>query len=66
MSGEKRAAADPSWEFTVGLARGILIGGGFVQRGGAGEREVRGGRQAACWVTSQGGLGGWEPTCLGM
>lgn len=35
MSGEKRAAADPSWEFTVGLARGILIGGGFVQRGGA-------------------------------
>ena len=26
MSGEKRATDEPSWEFTVGLARGILIG----------------------------------------
>lgn len=30
MSGEKRAADEPSWEFTVGLARGILMGGSFV------------------------------------
>lgn len=44
MSGEKRAVADPSWEFTVGLVRGILIGNGIV-RG----RSCVGGRQAACW-----------------
>lgn len=31
MSGEKRELADPSWEFTAGLVRGILIGSGIVQ-----------------------------------
>lgn len=40
MSGEKRAADEPSWEFTVGLARGIPMGGSFVFRGvGAGLRH---------------------------
>lgn len=42
MSGEKRAADEPSWEFTVGLARGIPMGGSFVFRGveggGVGEK----------------------------
>lgn len=33
MSGEKRAADEPSWEFTVGLARGILMAGSFVFKG---------------------------------
>ena len=53
MSGEKRAVADPSWEFTVGLVRGILIGGSIV-RG----RSCVGGRQAACWEAGE--LQGWE------
>lgn len=52
MSGEKRAVADPSWEFTVGLVRGILIGGSIV-RG----RSCVGGRQAACWEEAGGGGG---------
>lgn len=52
MSGEKRAVADPSWEFTVGLVRGILIGGGIVR-----DRSCVGGRQAACWEKA-GGCGG--------
>lgn len=43
MSGEKRAVADPSWEFTVGLVRGILIGTGIVPG-----RSCVGGRQAGC------------------
>lgn len=57
MSGEKRAVAELSWEFTVGLVRGILIGGGIV-RG----RSCVGGRQAACWETmgGRGAGGGWE------
>lgn len=55
MSGEKRAAADPSWEFTAGLVRGILIGGGIVQ-----DRSCVGGRRAACWEKAGGGGdGGW-------
>lgn len=41
MSGEKRSVADPSWEFTVGLVRGILIGTGIVQ-----SRSCMGGRWA--------------------
>lgn len=53
MSGEKRAAANLSWEFTVGLVRGILIGSGIV-RG----RSSVGGRPAACW--EKGGGDGWE------
>lgn len=44
MSGEKGAVADLSWEFTAGLVRGILIGGGIVQ-----DRSCVGGRRAACW-----------------
>ncbi len=56
MSGEKRAVADPSWEFTVGLVRGILIGTGIV-RG----RSCVGGRQAACWEKAEGEWwGGWQ------
>lgn len=53
MSGEKRAVADLSWEFTVGLVRGILIGSSIV-RG----RSCMGGRQAACWETVEGRGGG--------
>lgn len=53
MSGEKRAVADLSWEFTVGLVHGILIGSGIV-RG----RSCVGGRQAACWETVEGRGGG--------
>lgn len=54
MSGEKRVVADLSWEFTVGLVRGILIGSGIV-RG----RSCVGGRQAACWEKGEGrGRGG--------
>lgn len=62
MSGEKRAVADLSWEFTVGLVRGILIGSGIV-RG----RSCVGGRQAACWEQAEGGreLQGWEQGFLG-
>lgn len=61
MSGEKRAVAELSWEFTVGLVRGILIGSSIV-RG----RSCMGGRQAACWETvERRGAGereqaGWE------
>lgn len=58
MSGEKRAAANLSWEFTVGLVRGILIGSSIV-RG----RSCVGGRQAACWEKGGGyewELRGWE------
>lgn len=53
MSGEKRAVADPSWEFTAGLVRGILIGHGIV-RG----RSCVGGRHAACWEKMEGRRGG--------
>ncbi len=60
MSGEKRAVADLSWEFTVGLVRGILIGSGIV-RG----RSCVGGRQAACWEKRQGGAGGAEAAGVG-
>lgn len=62
MSGEKRAVADLSWEFTVGLVRGILIGSGIV-RG----RSCVGGRQAACWEQAEGGreLQGWEQGFFG-
>lgn len=34
MSGEKRAVDKASWEFTVGLLAGILIGAGIVQDAG--------------------------------
>lgn len=59
MSGEKRAVADPSWEFTVGLVRGILIGSGIVR----GLGSCVGGRLAACWrEVGEGGQEqqGWE------
>lgn len=52
MSGEKRVVVDLSWEFTVGLVLGILIGGSFVQ----GRSCVGGGRQTACWEEGE----GWE------
>lgn len=63
MSGEKRAVADPSWEFTVGLVRGILIGGGIVR-----VRSCVGGRQAACWEKAEGSGGAGEEgsrSCMG-
>lgn len=55
MSGEKRAVADPSWEFTVGLVRGILIGDGIV-RG----RSCVGGRRTACREKAEGAGGDEE------
>lgn len=53
MSGEKRAEANLSWEFTVGLVGGILIGSGIV-RG----RSCVGGRQDACWEKLEGSWSG--------
>lgn len=57
MSGEKRAVAHLSWEFTAGLVRGILIGGGIVQ-----DRSCMGGRRASCWDKAGGGDEGWNCT----
>lgn len=47
MSGEKRTADEPSWEFTDGLLRGILMGGSFVFMGVEGLVEGAGPRRRA-------------------
>lgn len=49
MSGEKRAMDKASWEFTVDLLGGILIGTGIVRDAG---RVAERWRKALCVYTS--------------
>lgn len=57
MSGEKRAMDKASWEFTVGLLAGILIGTGIVQDAG---RVAESWRKALCVSAAHSTRSFWE------
>lgn len=61
MSGEKRAMDKASWEFTVDLLGGILIGTGIVQDAG---RVAERWRKALCVSTTAEDLHGNRKTVI--